>query len=48
MKPFQHLYIGGNGEAVMTRNFFSQSFNRYNAPNVARTTKAMAALICLT
>lgn len=26
------LQIGGYGEAVMTRNFFSQSFNRYNAP----------------
>ena len=26
------LSIGGYGEAVMTRNFFSQSFNRYNAP----------------
>ena len=26
------LHIGGYGEAVMTRNFFSQSFNRYNAP----------------
>lgn len=24
--------IGGYGEAVMTRNFYSQSFNRYNAP----------------
>ena len=26
------LYIGGYGEAVMTRNFFSQSFNRYKKP----------------
>ena len=26
------LSIGGYGEALMTRNFFSQSFNRYNAP----------------
>ena len=26
------LTIGGYGEAVMTRNFYSQSFNRYNAP----------------
>lgn len=26
------LSIGGYGEAVMTRNFFNQSFNRYNAP----------------
>ncbi len=24
--------LGGYGEAVMTRNFYSQSFNRYNAP----------------
>lgn len=26
------LQLGGYGEAVMTRNFYSQSFNRYNAP----------------
>ena len=26
------LHLGGYGEAVMTRNFYSQSFNRYNAP----------------
>ena len=26
------LYIGGYGEAVMTRNFYSQSFNRYKSP----------------
>ena len=26
------LHIGGYGEAVMTRNFYSQSFNRYKAP----------------
>ena len=26
------LTIGGYGEAVMTRNFFSQSFNRYKKP----------------
>lgn len=26
------LQIGGYGEAVMSRNFYSQSFNRYNAP----------------
>ena len=28
----RRLSIGGYGEAVMTRNFYSQSFNRYNAP----------------
>ena len=28
----QRFRLGGYGEAVMTRNFFSQSFNRYNAP----------------
>ena len=28
----QRLRIGSSGEAVMTRNFYSQSFNRYNAP----------------
>ena len=26
------LTIGGYGEAVMTRNFYSQSFNRYKTP----------------
>ena len=26
------LRIGGYGEAVMTRNFYSQSFNRYKKP----------------
>lgn len=26
------LHIGGYGEAVMTRNFYSQSFNRYKNP----------------
>ena len=26
------LYVGGYGEAVMTRNFYSQSFNRYKKP----------------
>ena len=28
----KRLQIGGYGEAVMSRNFYSQSFNRYNAP----------------
>ena len=27
-----HLRIGGYGEAVMTRNFYSQSFNKYKKP----------------
>ena len=27
-----HLHIGGYGEAVMSRNFYSQSFNRYKKP----------------
>ena len=26
------LHIGGYGEAVMTRNFYSQNFNRYKKP----------------
>ena len=26
------LHIGGYGEAMMTRNFYSQSFNRYKSP----------------
>ena len=29
---FSRLHIGGYGEAVMTRNFYSQSFNRYKKP----------------
>ena len=29
-----HLTIGGYGEAVMTRNFYSQSFNRYKKPEL--------------
>lgn len=32
MNTLSRFYIGGYGEAVMTRNFHSQSFNRYNAP----------------
>ena len=28
------LHIGGYGEAVMTRNFYSQSFNRYKKPEL--------------
>ena len=28
------LSIGGYGEAVMTRNFYSQSFNRYKRPEL--------------
>ncbi len=31
-KILQRLHIGGYGEAVMTRNFYSQSFNRYKQP----------------
>jgi hypothetical protein len=31
-QPSQRLHIGGYGEAVMTRNFYSQSFNRYKKP----------------
>lgn len=29
---FSRLQLGGYGEMVMSRNFYSQSFNRYNAP----------------
>lgn len=32
LNALSRLSLGGYGEAVMTRNFFSQSFNRYNAP----------------
>ena len=28
------LHVGGYGEAVMTRNFYSQSFNRYKKPEL--------------
>ena len=31
-KFLSRLHIGGYGEAVMTRNFYSQSFNRYKKP----------------
>ena len=31
-QPSQRLHIGGYGEAVMTRNFYSQSFNRFKKP----------------
>lgn len=31
-KALSRLSLGGYGEAVMSRNFYSQSFNRYNAP----------------
>lgn len=32
LNTLSRLHLGGYGEAVMTRNFYSQSFNRYNAP----------------
>lgn len=32
--------LGGYGEAVMTRNFYSQSFNRYNAPERYKNDKS--------
>lgn len=32
MKAISRLHMGGYGEVVMSRNFYSQSFNRYNAP----------------
>lgn len=31
-QDLSRLYIGGYGEAVLTRNFYSQSFNRYKKP----------------
>ena len=31
-KALSRLSLGGYGEAVMTRNFYSQSFNRYKMP----------------
>lgn len=31
-QALSRLSLGGYGEAVMSRNFYSQSFNRYNAP----------------
>ena len=31
-KVLSRLSLGGYGEAVMTRNFYSQSFNRYKTP----------------
>ncbi len=32
LSALSRLSFGGYGEAVMSRNFYSQSFNRYNAP----------------
>lgn len=32
LSALSRLSLGGYGEAVMSRNFYSQSFNRYNAP----------------
>lgn len=32
LNAMSRLHMGGYGEAVMSRNFYSQSFNRYNAP----------------
>lgn len=34
------LHIGGYGEAVMTRNFYSQSFNRYKKPELYANDKS--------
>lgn len=34
------LHVGGYGEAVMTRNFYSQSFNRYKKPENFRDDKS--------
>lgn len=34
------LSLGGYGEAVMSRNFYSQSFNRYNAPERYKNDKS--------
>jgi len=34
------LHIGGYGEAVMTRNFYSQSFNRYKKPELYSNDKS--------
>ena len=32
VQKLSRLSLGGYGEAVMSRYFYSQSFNRYNAP----------------
>ena len=34
------LHIGGYGEAVMTRNYYSQSFNRYKKPELYSNDKS--------
>ncbi len=34
------LHIGGYGEAVMSRNFYSQSFNRYKRPELYKDDKS--------
>lgn len=40
MDAVSRLHIGGYGEAVMTRNFYSQSFNRYKYPEKYKDDKS--------
>lgn len=40
IKKASRLSIGGYGEAVMTRNFYSQSFNRYKQPELYSNDKS--------
>lgn len=39
-KALSRLSLGGYGEAVMTRNFYSQSFNRYKMPENYKNDKS--------
>ncbi len=39
-KVLSRLSLGGYGEAVMTRNFYSQSFNRYKMPENYKNDKS--------
>ena len=39
-KAFSRLSIGGYGEAVMSRNFYSQHFNRYRDPETYKDDKS--------
>lgn len=41
-KPFSRFSIGGYGEAVATRNFYSGHFNRYRFPEQHR----FGAVVC--
>ena len=48
LSAMAQLTVGGYGEAVMTRNFYSQSFNRYKNLSSILMTRATDASTCPT